>query len=88
MNDDKAAQAGKSGEDGDVQGEGDYKAARRFDKASLEFVKSHDVEKHARDAAPRSPAEAQSIADAEEEGRRRSRGDDEDGKEIPQSPGG
>ena len=81
MNDDKASQAGKPTEgdgvgDG-VQGEGDYEAARRFDKAAAEFVKSHDVDKLARDAAPKSPADAESMREAEEQGRRHSHGGDE-----------
>ena len=77
MNDDKKSQAGKPVEGDDVQGEGDYEAARRFDKASAEFVKSHDVDKLARSAAPKSPEDAQSMREAEEEGRRHSHGGDE-----------
>ncbi len=34
----------------DIQGEGDYKAARRFDKAEEDFVKSGKVEEDARKA--------------------------------------
>ena len=85
MNDEKTSQAGNSGTIGNVQGEGDYEAAQRFDKASAEFVKSHDVEKLARRAAPRSPEEAQILADAEDEGRSHSRGEDE--KSAPESKG-
>jgi len=76
MNDDKASQADQSVEGGDVQGEGNYEAARRFDKASADFVKSHDVDKLARSAAPKSPADAQNLREAEEEGRRHSHGED------------
>ena len=35
-----------------VQGEGDYDAGRRYDKASREFAESGKVEPAARDAAP------------------------------------
>jgi hypothetical protein len=35
-----------------VQGEGDYEAGRRYDKASREFAESGRVEPAAHDAAP------------------------------------
>jgi hypothetical protein len=35
---------------GKIQGEGDYDAARRFDKEEAEFVKKGSVEKKAREA--------------------------------------
>jgi len=76
MNEDNS-QTGKPEERDGIQGEGDYEAARRFDKASAEFVKSHDVEGLARSAAPRSPAEEQSMREAEEQGRSHSHGEDE-----------
>ena len=85
MNGDKASETGKSAEGDNVQGEGDYEAARRFDKASADFVKSHDVDKLARSAAPKSPADAQSMREAEREGRRHSHGVDE--KDITQAGG-
>jgi hypothetical protein len=37
-----------------VQGEGDYDAARRYDKAAQDFAKSGKVDQAARDAAPES----------------------------------
>jgi hypothetical protein len=77
MIDDKASQAGESVEGDGMQGEGNKEAARRFNKASIEFEKSHDVDQLARNAAPKSPADAQSMREAEEEGRRHSRGEDE-----------
>jgi hypothetical protein len=86
MNDDKTSHAGGSGKEDGVQGEGNYEAARRFDKASAEFVRSHDVEKLARNAAPRSPAEAERLRDAEEEGRSHSKGEDE-GEDVQSSQG-
>jgi hypothetical protein len=39
-----------AGENKDIQGEGDYRAARRFDKAEEEFVKSGKVEAGAKAA--------------------------------------
>lgn len=52
-----------------VQGEGDYEAARRYDEDAETFAKSGKVEKAARDAAPKSDAEAEALKKAEEEGK-------------------
>src|SRR6185295_18593944 len=38
-----------------MQGEGNYTAGRRYDKAQHEFVKSGQVDDAAREAAPRTP---------------------------------
>lgn len=59
-----------------VQGEGDYEAARRHRDAATRYVRDHDVERAARDAAPRSPEEARALRDAEAAGRSESRGED------------
>ena len=48
-----------------VQGEGDYDAARRYDKATTDFAKSGKVDEAARDAKPTSPAEADELRRAE-----------------------
>ena len=63
--------------DPDVQGEGDYRAARRHRRDVQEFVAEHDeddIEELARDAAPRSEAEQRDMLEAEREGRARARG--------------
>ena len=60
-----------------VQGEGDYRAARRHRRDVQEFVARHDeddIEEIARDAAPRSKAEQREMLDAERQGRARARG--------------
>jgi len=61
---------------GKFQGEGDYKSAKKFDDDERAFVKSGRVDKGARDAAPRSQAEADEMKKAEEVGKSRSRGED------------
>jgi hypothetical protein len=61
---------------GKVQGEGDYVSAKKFDDAETAFVKSGRVEQAARDAKPKSKAEADEMAKAEEIGKSRSRGED------------
>lgn len=56
-----------------VQGEGDYDAARRYEKDVKDFVKSADIDKAAHDAAPHSPDEQREMTDAERAGRRHSK---------------
>jgi len=63
--------------DPQVQGEGDYQAARRHRRGVEEFVAENDeadIEDLARDAAPRSEAEQRELLEAEREGRARARG--------------
>ena len=59
-----------------VQGEGDYDAGRRYDKASREFAESGKVEPAARDAAPDDAREAEDMERAEAEGKSHSKGED------------
>jgi hypothetical protein len=57
----------------DIQGEGDYEAARRYQQEVKEFVDKADVNKAAREAAPRSPDEQREMDEAERAGRSRSK---------------
>ena len=60
-----------------VQGEGDYRSARRHRRDVQEFLAEHDeddIEELARDAAPRSEAEQRDMLEAEREGRARAKG--------------
>jgi Fe-Mn family superoxide dismutase len=59
-----------------VQGEGDYAAAKRYRQDVEDFVENAGIEALARMAAPRSPTEASRLRAAERAGRARSRGDD------------
>jgi hypothetical protein len=59
-----------------IQGEGDYDASRRYRDEVTEFLETADVEKLARDAAPKSAKEARELALAEDSGESRSKGDD------------
>jgi hypothetical protein len=52
-----------------MQGEGNYTAARRYDKAQEAFVKAGKVGKAAHKAKPKGPREAQELAEAEKAGR-------------------
>ena len=67
----------QSGE-GQQYGEGNYKATRDYNRGLKDHVEHHDIEKEARDAAPRSAEEAKELEDAERVGRSRSRGEGKD----------
>ena len=56
-----------------LQGEGNYTAGRRYDKAQEQFAKSGQVDDAARRAAPESEEEREALKKAEEEGRRHAR---------------
>lgn len=60
----------------DLQGEGNYDATRRYDKAQREFVKSGQVEEAARAAQPKDEKEAEEMRRAEREGKSHSKGED------------
>ena len=49
-----------------VHGEGNYEASRQYNAATKKFVESGRVEQAARDAAPKSPAEATAMKQAEQ----------------------
>jgi hypothetical protein len=49
-----------------VHGEGNYEASRKYDEATKRFVESGRVEQAARDAAPKTPAEAAEMKMAEQ----------------------
>ena len=61
---------------GKVQGEGDYESAKKFDDEEAAFAKSGRVDQAARDAEPKSQAEADEMKKAEETGKSRSKGED------------
>jgi len=61
-------------QDPSVQGEGDYRSARRHRRDLEEFVEENDIDALARDAAPRSEPERREMLDAERKGRVRAKG--------------
>jgi hypothetical protein len=67
---------------GEQYGEGSYKGTRQYNEGLKEHVQNHDIEKEARDAAPRSPEEEREMNAAEEAGRSRARG----AKPSPDAP--
>ena len=67
-------QQAQSGE-GQQYGEGNYKATRQYNEGMKQHVQNHDIEKEARDAAPRSASEEKEMEDAERIGRSKSKGE-------------
>ena len=57
----------------DVQGEGNYDAAREFDEAQRKFVESGKVKDAAKKAAPQSEDEQREMLDAERVGKSHAR---------------
>lgn len=53
----------------DMQGEGNYTAAKEYDDATQAFIKSGKVNDAARNAAPKNATEAREMQEAEEKGR-------------------
>ena len=64
---------GNTDKSSDVQGEGDYEAARRYAKEVGDYVKSADIDKAAHAAAPKSPDEQREMEEAERAGRAHSK---------------
>ncbi len=62
--------------DPDLQGEGNYDATRRYDKATSDFVKAGKVDEAARKAAPKDASEAADMQKAEEIGKSHAKGED------------
>ncbi len=60
----------------DIQGEGNYEAARRFNKSEKRFVDQGKVAKAADKTAPKSKEEADALEHAEEEASLHSKGED------------
>jgi len=61
-----------------VQGEGNYDAAREYNKHTRRFVKSGRVSETAREAEPKTAEEAKELRDAEEAGKSRAKGRPQD----------
>ena len=63
------------GGEGQQYGEGNYKATRQYNEGLKDHVQNHDIEREARDAAPRSAAEEKEMLEAERLARGKSRGE-------------
>jgi hypothetical protein len=69
-----------------IQGEGDYEAARRYRKEVKDYVDKADIDKAAHDAAPQSPAEQKEMDEAERAGRSHSKGGKERDMDLTPHP--
>ena len=63
------------GGEGQQYGEGSYSGTRQYNEGVKEHMKHHDIEKEARDAAPRTAAEEKEMEAAERFARGKSRGE-------------
>ena len=72
----------QSGE-GQQYGEGNYKATRDYNRGLQEHVEHHDIEKDARDAAPKNEQEAREMEEAEREGLSRAKGNSVKAEDDP-----
>jgi hypothetical protein len=59
-----------------VHGEGNYAASKQYNDATRDFAKSGRVDQAAREAEPKSDADAQQMQAAEAEGKRHAKGED------------
>ncbi len=66
---------------GSQYGEGNYAATRQYNEGMKDHVEHHDIEKEARDAAPRNASEESDMLAAEREGRARARGEESAGSD-------
>ena len=58
-----------SSQNNEMQGEGNYTAAKEYDEATQAFIKSGKVKDAAKNAAPKNANEAREMLEAEEKGR-------------------
>jgi hypothetical protein len=79
-NKDQAPQGTKQGAKpqagSEMQGEGNYDAARRYNQQTTEHAQGGNVEQAARDAEPSSRSEQKELEGAEERGRKRAKDED------------
>ncbi len=59
---------------GGQYGEGNYKATRDYNEGVKHHMETHDVEREARDAAPRDEQEKRDIEQAEQQGKNKAKG--------------
>jgi hypothetical protein len=70
---------------GQQYGEGSYSGTRQYNEGVKEHVENHDIEREARDAAPRSASEEKEMEEAERIGRSKARGGESslEGNNVP-----
>jgi hypothetical protein len=63
----------QQGQQQQEHGEGNYQATRDYNRGLKEHMEKHDIEREARDAAPRSEEEARQMEEAERAGKDKAR---------------
>ena len=71
----QSGQQQMQGGEGQQYGEGSYSGTRQYNEGLKEHVENHDIEREARDAAPRTAAEEKEMEEAERFARGKSRGE-------------
>ena len=64
------------GKSPNVQGEGDYESARKYNKDTKEFVESGQVDEAAKAARPENEQQARAMEEAEKAGKARAKEED------------
>jgi hypothetical protein len=77
----------KQGGEGKQYGEGSYSGTRQYNEGLKEHVQNHDIEREARDAAPRNASEEKEMEEAERIGRSKARAKDDTTLEGNSNPG-
>ena len=72
---DKKGQQQQQGGQVEQYVEGSYKGTKQYNEGMKEHVQHHDIERDARNAAPRSEEEAREMEEAERIGRSKSKGE-------------
>ena len=75
----KPQQQQQGGAQGGQYGEGNYKATREYNAGLKDHVEHHDIEKEARDAAPKNEQEKREMEQAEQLGKSKSKAGPEQG---------
>ena len=71
----KGGQQQQQSGQGEQYGEGSYKGTRQYNEGLKDHVEHHDIERDARNAAPRSEEEAREMEEAERIGRSKAKGE-------------
>ena len=83
----QSGQQQMQGGEGQQYGEGSYSGTRQYNEGVKDHVEHHDIEREARDAAPRSASEEKEMEEAERIGRSRSRGEGKSTMDGNSNPG-
>ena len=84
---DAGQQQQKQSGEGQQYGEGSYSGTRQYNQGVKDHVEHHDIEREARDAAPRNASEEKEMEEAERVGLSKARGEDKQSLAGNNNPG-